>query len=171
MSDLFDDEGDAEGVPSPFLEELEAARGGRIGRPKGALNRKTRDFEAWYTAMGFKDPAELLAQVVSADPLALAAVMPGKSRLDALKLQVAAAGELMPYLHGKMPTRTSQPDERLPMLVINAATNQLAQGRRLAEGKQLAIGRPAEPEASEINGLDDGGAEASHGDASHGGGK
>ena len=64
------------------------------------------------------DPAELLAQVVSADPRELSKVMPGKHPLDAIKVQVAAAGELMPYLHGKMPVRTTQPDQALPVLII-----------------------------------------------------
>lgn len=164
MSDLFDDDGDENGAPSQFSAALEAAGSGRIGRPKGALNRKTRDFEAWYHAMGFKDPAELLAQVVSADPLALAKTMPGKTLLDALKLQVAAAEGLMPYLHGKMPTRTTQPDERLPILVINAGTNQLAQGQRLLDGKVLAI-RMDDP--SENKGLADGEAGPSHDEPSH----
>lgn len=170
MAGLFDDDGDQEGVPGEILEALGAARAGKIGRPAGALNRKTRDFEAWYHGMGFKDPAELLAQVVSADPGELARVMPGKTRLDALKVQVAAAGELMPYLHGKMPVRTTQPDQALPVLVINAGDNQLAQARRLQNGKALAIGRML-VDASDINGLADGETVASHGDASHGEGK
>ena len=167
MAGLFDDKGDQEGVPGDILGALGEARAGRIGRPPGALNRKTRDFEAWYFGMGFKDPAELLAQVVSADPRELSKVMPGKHPLDAIKVQVAAAGELMPYLHGKMPVRTTQPDQALPVLIINSGDNQLAQAKRLQNGKQLAIGYLI----NENNDLAGGEADASHGDASHGDGK
>lgn len=159
-SDLFGGpEGDEEGAPSPFFKLLGAAEerlGGRArGRPPGARNRKSADFEKWYYAAGFKDPAQLLAEIVSADPLALARVAHVPLG-EAIDLQRKAAVDLMPYLHGKKPTELVVTDERLPVLIIAGDQNQLDQARQLIEErKALSIGSPVvEGEAKEINDLE-----------------
>jgi len=130
----------------------------RPGRPKGAGNRKTKDFQAWYEAQGFKDPLQLQAEFMSADPVALQAFFAeheltekaiGKKTglavpalIDIVKEQMACARDLAPYLHGKAPVRVVVEDERLPMLVINSGTNQIDQARQVAAQKGLTVGRP-----------------------------
>lgn len=134
-----------------------AARRGR-GRPKGAGNRKTKDFQAWYEAQGFKDPLQMQAEFMSADPVALQAFFAEHERtlkaigkktglavpalIDIVKEQMACARDLAPYLHGKAPVRVVVEDERLPMLVINSGTNQIDQARQVAAQKGLTVGRP-----------------------------
>lgn len=135
--------GDEQSAPSPFfkrLGEAEERLGGRArGRPPGARNRKSVDFEKWYHAAGFKDPAVLLAEVISADPLALARVA-GVKLGEALELQRKAAVDLMPYLHGKKPTEVVLTDERLPTLIIVTDTNQMQEAEHLVEQRrQLAL--------------------------------
>lgn len=134
-----------------------AAQRGR-GRPKGAGNRKTKDFQAWYEAQGFKDPLQMQAEFMSADPVALQAFFAEHERtlkaigkktglavpalIDIVKEQMACARDLAPYLHGKAPVRVVVEDERLPMLVINSGTNQIDQARQVAAQKGLTVGRP-----------------------------
>lgn len=134
--------GDDESAPSPFfklLGEAEERLGGRArGRPPGARNRKSVDFEKWYHAAGFKDPAVLLAEVISADPLALARVA-GVKLGEAIELQRKAAVDLMPYLHGKKPTEVVVTDERLPTLIVVTDTNQLEEARQLLDRRQAAL--------------------------------
>lgn len=149
-------------MPSPFFQlvaeaELLAA-GGKIGRPKGARNRKSVDFEKWFHAAGFKDPAVLLAEIISADTIALATAASIK-RIEALELQRKCATDLMPYLHGKKPIEIDLVDERLPSLFIIAGDNQLAQAQKVLEEQRrlLSIGSPLiEGEANEIKDLEGG---------------
>ena len=163
--DLFgsDDgsQGDDERAPSRFFAALDAA-GGRRGRPPGARNRKSVDFEKWYYAMGYPDPAQCLAELMTLDPLDLrdvarAAGMEPPDINQVLQIRKAAAADLMPYLHGKKPTEVVVTDERLPILVVASGTNQMAEAAKLIEGRQvLSIGAAPEGEAepSEINGLE-----------------
>ncbi len=138
--------GDDESAPSPFFAKLEAAErdlGGRkVGRPPGARNRKSVDFEKWYHAAGFKDPAVFLAELVSADPMALARAA-SVEIADAIAIQQRAATDLLPYLHGKKPTEVVVTDERLPTLIVVTNSNQLAEAQQLLEQRQaLALGVP-----------------------------
>lgn len=177
--DLF---GDGEGAPSGFFDAV-AAAGERkgIGRPKGAANRHTAEFEKWYYARGFKDPAQLLGELVSTDPRALQAmaienaaavgltrtvgtgeeahlVLEVPGLIDLVDLQRRAAVDLLPYLHGKMPTRIEIADERLPTLIVVTDTNQLDEARQLLEHRQaLSAGQLLEPgETPAIPGFSEG---------------
>lgn len=138
-------------------DPAKAALRGR-GRPKGATNKKTKDFQAWYDAQGFKDPLELQAEFMSSDPVALQAFFIEHERtqkaigkkfglavpalIDIVKEQMSCARDLAPYLHGKAPVRIVVEDERLPMLVINSGTNQIDQAKQIAAQKGLTVGRP-----------------------------
>lgn len=149
--------------------ETDAVRA-RIGRPAGARNKRDADAERWYFAKGYADPMQRLGELVSEDPRVLQAWYAehagldsdGKRRtaptlLEVVNMQIKAAGELMPYLHGKKPLEVLVTDERLPALMIDLSTNQLAEGRALALEKALSIGAPLpEPEASKIKDLEDG---------------
>lgn len=134
-----------------------AAKRGR-GRPKGARNRKTQDFAAWYEAQGYKDPLQMQAEFMSADPVGIQAFFCEHERTlkaigkktgkavpslgEIVKEQMACARDIAPYLHGKAPVRLVVEDERLPILVINAGTNQIDQARQVAAQKGLSVGRP-----------------------------
>jgi hypothetical protein len=159
------------------IDPATAARRPR-GRPKGAMNKKTHDFAAWYEAQGFKDPLQLMAEFMSSDPVALQAwhveyertqKAVGKAYAQAVPslaeiraAQMSAAAEIAPYLHGKAPVRLEITDERLPVLVINAGTNQLEQAQSVAASRGLSVGRPLlELKHSKINDLADRSGESS----------
>lgn len=173
--DLFGDgpDGDGERAPSPFSGEAggatERARA-KIGRPAGARNRKSEAFERWFHARGYVDPLQRLAELVSEDPRVLQAWLDEHAGLDAegnrrrgppilevIRMQIAAAGELAPYLHGKMPVKVEVEGTVLPVLAILTGDNQLDQARLIEQRKALSIGAPLpEDEANKINGLAEG---------------
>lgn len=142
------------------------------GRPKGSLNRKTADFEAWYREKGYTDPLTAMARFLTVDPVALQAwfsqheqVRTGRGKdkrphcptlWDIVREQHTVASQLAPYLHGKKPVQLEVIDERLPMLVVNLGTNQLEAGRAIAGQRALSVGAPEGEKASEINDSDDG---------------
>ncbi|MFN7124661.1 MAG: hypothetical protein ACK4M8_02180 [Allorhizobium sp.] len=141
----------------------------RRGRPKGSGNRKTAAFADWYQEKGFKDPLEAQAEFLSADPVALQAWFAEHERtlkaigkatglavpalVDIVKEQMSCARDLAPYLHGKAKVREDDPDQRLPVLILNLGTNQLDQAQQVATQKGLSLGRPLVIDASNINGL------------------
>ncbi|TGS86717.1 hypothetical protein EN817_17600 [Mesorhizobium sp. M3A.F.Ca.ET.174.01.1.1] len=150
-------------IGNPFADAgAQAQRRGR-GRPSGALNLKTKDFERYYSAMGYRDPLKAMAEWLTADAVALQAwfeeheqtrVAIGKgtaqavpSLLEIIKEQHAVAVALAPYLHGKKPVQVEIIDERLPTLIVDLGTNQLADARRLAEQRALSVGSPIEGDA------------------------
>lgn len=99
----------AEGEPVP-----EGERKGP-GRPSGARNRRT---EAWvdYLLGKHKSPLEFLAEVFTKDRKELCRDL-GCKPIEALKLQIDAAGTLAPYLHQKQP-QAVQIDSKAPMALI-----------------------------------------------------
>lgn len=153
------------------LERSHPERAARMrGRPKGSTNRKTQDFASWYEAQGYKDPLQLQAEFMSADAIGiqkffiqnektqkalgkhgLALAVP--SLMDIVKEQMACARDLAPYLHGKAPAQESQPDERLPMIIINTGTNQLDQAQSVADQRGIRLGFPLNSVSNEINDL------------------
>lgn len=167
--------GDDERTPSAFFDAV-AAAGERkgLGRPKGARNKKSEAFEKWFYAKGYRDPAQVLAEIMTMDPRALQQIalddriargelqqigskddpvqmvsVPGL--LEIVDLQRKAAVDLMPYLHGKKPTEIVVTDERLPILVVASGTNQMAEAAKLIEGRAvMSIGMP---EAKDFKGL------------------
>lgn len=182
--DLFADEsaldGDEQGTPSGFFDAV-AAAGERkgLGRPKGAKNRKTEAFEKWFYARGYRDPAQVLAEIMTMDPRALQQIalddkiarcelVQGGTKDDPIQLvsvpglveiidlQRKAAVDLMPYLHGKKPTEVLVTDERLPTLMIFTDSNQIAEARAIQGRREaLSLGMPlVEGEANEINDLE-----------------
>lgn len=158
MGDLFDDDDEGEGAPSPFADAGELApRRKAIGRPQGSRNKHSEAFETYYYAQGYRDPLVAAAQLVTVDPVALFAWFrehnPSDQDLtlrDVVKLQLEAGRDIAPYLHGKAPVRIIHEGERLPYLVINAATNQLAEAAKLVNGKALSIGTPDTNENNDL---------------------
>lgn len=169
---------------SPWAEAEGAAdRAGMTkgpGRPKGALNRKTKDFEAYYTAKGYKDPLIALGEFVTANPLDLWAwfneqrveqiaayqaqfnslpkdpqsVFPIPDLFQIIREQHDCAKELAPYLHGKKPTVVEITDERLPTLALFLGMDQTSFTEKLASEGALSLGQAIEGDPNEINDLD-----------------
>lgn len=166
--DLFENEEEARAARArvdagdPFADAGEIAERRGRGRPKGALNVKTRDFERYYGAMGYRDPLVAWAQFLTRSPLDLqmwieeherAQVAVGKEIRDALPTlfeivqeQHRCAERLAPYLHGKKPVQVEIIDERLPTLIVDLGTNQIAEARKVAQRQALTVGSPIEGE-------------------------
>ncbi len=151
--------GDAEG-----MGELAGHR--QKGRPKGALNRHTRDFEKWYYSRGFTDPLEKLGAFITADPVDLWLWIVGQMQkvhgktlgktmapglFSIIREQHAVAKELGPYLHGKKPIKIEVQDERLPHLAIILGTDQNELTKRLANEGALTLGEPLPTLDDEVN--------------------
>lgn len=82
------------------------------GRPAGSPNRATSKVREYLLARGYRDPMELQAAIVAADPKELAKALCGPDErdkvtfgmvLDVVKLQQKAAADLMPYFHQAQP--------------------------------------------------------------------
>lgn len=93
-----------------MVSVMREARKGR-GRPKGARNKRTDDFDKYIRQFG-QDPAVGLMQIASMTPEELVA----RSRLldtpkrqlsygDAMDRIIRCREALMPYMHGKQPVR------------------------------------------------------------------
>lgn len=170
-ADPFADAGDALARHRPDETEINGKK--RPGRPKGALNRKTKDFEKFYQAKGFRDPLVAMAQWLTSDPVELQAwfqdhersvtrsgkkkVRPMPSLLEIIKEQHAVASVLAPYLHGKKPVEVAIIDERLPHLVIDLGTNQLEEGEAIAGRKALSLGSTIDATPNENKDLEESG--------------
>lgn len=101
----------AEGAADPHravaaarAAETDQLRRGR-GRPAGSRNRRTQDW-AEYLLSRYRSPLVVLAETYSRPAAELAAEL-GCSRLEAGQMQLKAAAELAPYLHGKMPVEVN----------------------------------------------------------------
>ena len=130
-----------------------------MGRPKGALNRRTLEFRERYEAEGYRDPLMFLGKVVSMDTADLARNFKCKRR-DVLPLQIKAAVALAPYLHSQMPRRLKvDAEERRTLLVVGDIPEGSPRERALAEeGFSLVRGAggavvDVEPETVEELGL------------------
>lgn len=95
--------GRAAQLPLGNVIEQEPLQGSRPGgRPRGAINRKTADWQAFMLAR-YRSPLLVMAETFSR-PLGELAQVLGCTPLEAFHLQMKAAAELAPYLHSKMPT-------------------------------------------------------------------
>lgn len=106
-----------DGLPTDRAERQQALQAPRRGpgRPAGAINKRTTDW-ARYLLGKYRSPLEVLAEAYSRPAADLAAEL-GCSKADAFKVQVHAAAELAPYLHGKMPVEVKMSGD-LPVLIL-----------------------------------------------------
>lgn len=98
QQELFQAIAELDAMPGP-LSRMPTKRG--PGRPKGSRNRRTEAITDVIRATR-RDPLLVLADMAEADVGELADYLQC-SRLEAAKLQAAAARELAPYLHSKQP--------------------------------------------------------------------
>lgn len=87
------------------------------GRPRGALNKNTKEWRD-YILSRYQSPLVALAETYSR-PVDVLMKELNCSRLDAFKLQIAAAKELAPYIHQKQPIAVEAGEGGLINLVIN----------------------------------------------------
>ena len=113
------------------------------GRPKGALNRRTREFRRRYKAAGYKDPLMFLGEVISRDAAELARAFKCK-KAEVLPWQIKAAQALAPYLHSRMPQAVHVEDGRLPLLVVGKIEADSDEARVLDAEGYTVVTAPAE---------------------------
>lgn len=127
------------------------------GRRPGSRNRST---EAWRTLIlgRYRSPLEVLAETWSRPVEALSAEL-GCTRLEAFRVQQAAAEAALPYLHSKAPTELAVSGQGLVPLVIQvggdaaigggfaALTNQWVSGSAEGQSERSQSERCHETEA------------------------
>jgi len=94
--------------------EVDARRG--PGRPPGATNRRTQDWVDYILAR-YRSPLIVLAEMFSR-PVGQLAKELDCTRAEALRYQIAAAKELAPYVHAKMPVAVQIDGKGVVQLVI-----------------------------------------------------
>lgn len=88
-------------LPEGDFARRRALRTGRPGRPAGAINRSTEEWRRFLLGK-YPSPLQVLCETFSRPVHDLMAEL-GCTRLEAFKIQMQAAAEAAPYLHGKMP--------------------------------------------------------------------
>ena len=131
------------GLPGLGDAPAPGARG--PGRPKGAMNRRSKDWQTWWNAAGKRHPLEFLADVLTSTPeqlrerYAAAVVLNDKGEKaeigglggkDVLALQIRAAEAALPYLEQKLPMAVEDVSEGKRMVVVVGGMSQ-AQGDAL----------------------------------------
>jgi hypothetical protein len=87
------------------------------GRPVGAKDRSTVQLQAFMRARGYRDPAEFLGALISMDTKDLSRALCLET-VDALKIQAAAARDLLPYWHRKRPIEVEHTGDGARPLII-----------------------------------------------------
>lgn len=114
----------------PAVRRAALVKGARgRGRPPGAANRKTTDWAEFIQAR-YTSPLVFLAETYSRAAGDLAIEL-GCTKLEAFQVQVRAATDLAPYLHGKAPVQVNV-GGTLPIL-------QLVDPRLLGLGEGAAV--------------------------------
>lgn len=130
------DAGDVLGATAELVARQRRAR----GRPLGSGNKRNGDMLRYLQALGHRDPLVTLSAIQTADTLQLAAslghalrsrkgelildqkgrpVIDGCDPLDVLKVQEAAARDLLPYVYAKRPVEVALPSgDQRPVMVI-----------------------------------------------------
>lgn len=98
---LLDGEQLALGIDAGLEPRQAVEQARRVGRPRGAVNKRTGKVRDWLLAR-YAHPLEHLASIYSRPVDALASEL-GCSKLEAMQLQTRAAVELAPYIEGKQP--------------------------------------------------------------------
>ena len=113
------------------------------GRPKGAMNLKTRDLMRMMELRGFRDPLLFLADVYSRPVEDLAKDLGGMSKPDAFALQIKAAEAVAPYVHAKR-TPTAPLVPKAPTVVMihagGGGNGPQQAGGEVIDGQVLSLG-------------------------------
>lgn len=102
---------------APVNEKVaEVRRRRKVGRPKGAINKKTAA-TAEYLLSRYSSPLEVLMQIATAGVEELSASL-GCTKLVALQEKRLAALAVAPYLHTKMPVAVDVTNRKVVNLII-----------------------------------------------------
>lgn len=88
------------------------------GRPKGSPNRTTLQLARLLRARNYRDPAEFLAALVTMDTRELVKSIGGEDPEKVLNIQRAAAADLMPYFHQRLPAVAEEQKEEARTLIV-----------------------------------------------------
>jgi hypothetical protein len=160
----------------PGLGDAPAAAERGPGRPKGSMNRRSRDWQLWWNASGKRHPMMFLADVISATPAELReryaaaivlddkgekAEIGGLSGKDVLALQIRAAEAALPYLEQKLPMAVEDVSEGKRMVVVVGGMSQAQQGAlqarfgfklRSEQNQKVIEAEPAQSEGEQSDG-------------------
>lgn len=92
----------------------------RRGRPKGAQNKSTKEWVEYFLSQVKESPLLFLGKLYAMPTELLARKIISK-REDALKMQIAAANAVLPYVHQKQPVALEIASEELPTIQIFAS--------------------------------------------------
>lgn len=103
----------------PKTQALTDLRAGepKVGRPKGALNKRTTEWAEFLLAR-YASPLEVLAQIANAKVGELVASL-GCTKLEALQEKRFAAIALAPFLHSKQPIGINLENRSIVHLTIS----------------------------------------------------
>lgn len=141
------------------------------GRPRGAINRTTRDLVKLIESTG-RHPLLAMAEIV-ATPIDVIAATLGCKRIEAAEYHRKVMSDLAPYVAQKLPTAVQVQGANAGMLVINlgAALGEAAAGLDLKLVAQNAADAARIIEHEGNQGLSGDDAAQSHDAQSHEGGK
>jgi hypothetical protein len=132
---------DLAALPAQGYERVKALRTGRPGRPVGAINRSTDEWRR-YLLSRYASPLQVLCETFSR-PVADLMLELGCTRLEAFRIQMMAAAEAAPYLHGKMPIEVAVTGRRAMFIMADPKAWLAEMGASLDEqGALLADLRP-----------------------------
>ena len=145
------------------LAEFGAGRGTprrSAGRPKGARNRSTEEWRKLLLST-HRSPLLVLADIYSMPVEELAARL-HCDRIEAIKIQMAAARDVAPYLHQRLPQAVEITGDALPMMVLQMPSAAAAPGDGAVQVvdltseqyQQLSGDARRELNASELNATD-----------------
>lgn len=184
--------GENDGCESAPTRVFPAARVEKrgVGRPKGAVNKKTEAIGKLYQAKGFRDPLLFQGELMSTHPLDLHrwfVVMEGQLRgmneqeaVEAFKanlldvpsiaeivaMQTKVADQVTPYLYGKKPLQSEDNDDRLPLLFVDLGDDS-GSGGDPVDDDSLSIGSMLDGQSEQNQSLSEDEKQASHGNRSH----
>ena len=120
------------------------------GRPKGSKNKSTKEWVEFFLSH-HKSPLMFLGSIISEKTSDLAR-RTCSDRLDALKVQIAAANALLPYIHQKQPLTVEVKSEELPTINIYTSPtvyNNITHNNQL--NKQVIVDGIASTNAEELS--------------------
>lgn len=98
--------------------ELVASQRRARGRPKGSANKRNGDMLRYLQNLGHRDPLVTLSMIQTADTKALAKML-AADKIDVLRVQAAAARDMLPYLYARKPQQLElPPGDARPVMVI-----------------------------------------------------
>ena len=138
-------------IPSDAEEEVADGETAEVmrgpGRPKGAGNKRAEDWSKYILAR-YPSPLVALAETYCRDVGQLAIEL-GCTLLEAAKMQMAAAKELAPYVHQRLPQAVELTgSDGVPLMALFVSPD-IARLKDMAGGGRVLTGLAMDPEDEE----------------------